>query len=277
MGVTLFLLFVAALAVSLAFCLGAAYHLLRADVMDAAYFGKLKANYRANAPQRPGADVRLSVIYRARPRCLAICDQLACLAALVRGAFPNDCPFEIVCVVGPDDDAALPEVRAAIHEWDFVVPARCETRGIRWLLNGFALSHGAVVADARFLAESLDYVKLCLAESAVVFAEPVFPPPRAPQRKFAIPIMFSREAGDAIFSSLHFLTYGWAQEIQMIVRKLRLKIHSVKARFGKPDYSWIDVFIASCFSAVVRRCIALRFWRYSQRNGCCESVLKTWD
>jgi hypothetical protein len=261
--------FVFAILLSCAFFLLSIALFIHHQLLDSSYFAVRTARHRARAKpiaKTSPPDIRLSIIYKPKSKCLVIPDQLFCLAALVRENFGTDYPFEIVCVVSPHHQAACHHVSFAATKLSFVVPVFSETKGIRWLVNGVIVSRGQMIIDARFLASQFDSLKSTLAHPVIVFAQPNQPASAIPPRSLSIPIIFPREAGAALFSRLHFLSYGYQAELHSLVRGIRLEAVLVRDRFGRTEYSTAEVWAVRFFEFLVRKMVRLGLWNHDFRQ-----------
>jgi hypothetical protein len=134
----------------------------------------------------------------------------------------------------------------------FITPAPAETRGIRWLLNGIVVSRGELIVDARFLATQIDSVKASAGNHAIVFAQPILSDSSVLSLSLSLPIIFSRRSAIALFSQVRFLTCGYRPEMRCIAEKLRLPVSIVHDRFGKMEYSRVDLFVMLALEKFVR-------------------------
>jgi hypothetical protein len=212
----------------------------------------------------PPSPINLSIIYKVKSSCYCVKDQLLCLSSLVHENFPPNFPFEIICVVNKNRPTIYPHITSLSQSLSFVFPILAETTGIRWFINGFIVSRGAVIVDARFLASQLDFVKTAISNPAIVFVQPNIVNSVIPPRALAIPIAFSRKLGEEVWGKLHFLTWGWRTEIQAIVRGMSSQIVVVKERFGKAEYSRVEGWVIRFLEFLVREMVRLGLWNYRE-------------
>jgi hypothetical protein len=231
------------------------YFLLQSHFSGPTYFDAACRRHRGRSRQ-PGshqaAGVRLSVIYRVRSRTLAVKDQLMCLASLIRRHLGADYPFEIVCVVSPAKPRLLRQVSALCQELPFVAPAARETAGIRWLLNGAAVSRGQMVVDAGFLASQIDFLATNRRAQFCVFGQT--------EAGRTVPILFSRAAAVMVFARLHWLTVGYAEEMVMLARHMRIQIINVKVKAGKEPPSVVERAIVGVVVEITKMMYARKIW-----------------
>jgi hypothetical protein len=244
MSWTLWLLVGFCLWLSLMFFLFSITKYIESSSLRVPYYEVASAQHRSRQAQarepESSSPIQLSVIYKVKSGNQALKEQIECLASIVREHFGDACTFEIVCVVSPKNPDHVRYVHSLCQSFPFLVTAARETSGLKWLIHGLVLSHGALIVDARFLAGQIDSLMAERFSEFCLFAEPIAEVDWLTPKEFRFPIAFSRAGGTAVLSKLTLTGLGCGNELVVLCQESNVSCEVVKVRFGPPRYSLVD-------------------------------------
>jgi hypothetical protein len=148
--------------------------------------------------------------------------------------------FEIVCVINPKNMDQIRSVSTLARTSSLIRVFPRDTSGLRWLVHGFIVSHGAIIVDSRFFASQIDLLQVERFSQFVIFAEPVAEFEWLTSKYFRVPIAFSRDGGNVVLSKLTLMCNGCGNELMLLCQRQRVTFEVVKVRFGLAKYSIVD-------------------------------------